>query len=1334
MKHTCPHCGAEREVNAGSFPSGGMTLQCFNCFNSFNVIEADPASSSKDKPNLGVGSGGFSSDLFEDRGSFGFDFDEPPRPSHSVPRSSATSASVSPSASSGSGLDPQRVKNTADLFAARPQKASSQGSPQSLSDLPELVTGRRAPLKVFTPPPDLNSSTPSESPELYAVQSAAPESPELYAVQSAAPASPELYAVQSAAPASPELYAVQSAAPASPELYAVQSKGSSPLEFGGLNDLFDQEDEDEPETIYDASSQGKGFIQQLKQQTGNEEVLFDRDPSFAQSPLFSGGGSFATGDGLFELDVDRSYDFRAPQSTSSTEIAPTRETPAPVIEQVAPPPVAAALPPPLIQAPPQQASLVFEMPSDASQEELDDELMEIAVEEEEREGQASEKEAEDISSGDEEKSQETQEKPKGKSSKSLLLVALLAGLIALVMMQRPDLLSSLIPMDDQQEVQEPRRGTRGSTRPRTQVQGRAGATQGVTASGAQVQSPQGDPDPDVQGERRGMESSESTSASLRQISSAARGDQVERPTTQATDTSAQSSWFSSLGDLVSGFTEKSSTAPLKHAPLLSKNTSLDSVGFQSKLDELKANPDQSDLEQIEALSLGALFFGMKDTLWAQEANTAAERVSPENASTHQGTVALAALQLVQGIDGAEEHAIAIGKARPREALAQEIMGHALLNRGQTQAAQQAFEAAQRLDKSRTFSRQRFAEVALLNGEAALAQRELKGLIENGYGGPQVQLKMAQAQLQRGDTDEAFGWIRNLLQTPDGQLTRTERSETLFTLAEVLKQSIQPLQSRATRTETEDAQLAAQEQARIEALREGLSLQPDASVQLSRLLKPYEDARNWKGALEEIQKLSQRSGGSALLTLREVEMLRNIDRSDKAQEKLEEALQRYPQNPEVYIAQGRAWQREHNYTQAKAAYQRAHQLAPSSPEPLLALADLMVKEAKVKEAQAFLAHESNQRPWSAPLHSGLGDLKLKLGLTSGQRTLFEEAAEAYDQALEINPSFSEARAQRAKARLELGNPEGALKDLQRLKQQGYTGDLSFELGRAQQALGKYPEAQKYFQQVLDQDRENIDALRAMGSLMKSQNKRAEAQRFYEQAIAVSSRDPQARYELGRLALEANNPDRAILHLRIASETKQQDPTLQYWYGRALEAQGDTKNASEIRDAYERAAALIERIEETPPDQCDIHYRVGIVHSRQSRELSLALNNFTRATKCAPKRPDTWSKLAETYQKLGNRDEVMKHYKQALKLDPSYVPALLGMTREYLSSVPPKTALAKKSLDQILKRDKKNPEAHYHMCTLMQSTSRRKAKSYCQQYLKLAPQGEFADVASEIIRSL
>ena len=162
-------------------------------------------------------------------------------------------------------------------------------------------------------------------------------------------------------------------------------------------------------------------------------------------------------------------------------------------------------------------------------------------------------------------------------------------------------------------------------------------------------------------------------------------------------------------------------------------------------------------------------------------------------------------------------------------------------------------------------------------------------------------------------------------------------------------------------------------------------------------------------------------------------------------------------------------------------------------------------------------------------------------------------------------------------------------------------------------------------------------------------------------------------------------------------------------------------------------MLNQAKETPPELCDVHYRVGLVHSKKPQELNLALEDFSRASQCAPTRPDVWTRLAESYEKLGDRQQMMKHYKRALKQNRNYIPALLGTARHHLNEIPPKTKEAKRALKRVLKRNRKNAEAHFQLCKLMQGTSRRKAKRYCQRYLKLAPKGKYVELAKEVIRS-
>ena len=970
-----------------------------------------------------------------------------------------------------------------------------------------------------------------------------------------------------------------------------------------------------------------------------------------------------------------------------------------------------------------------------------DELMSIGLEDE-----SAEDDEEPIAK-DEEKTTHSEEKgtQSSQSKRGLLWIALLLlGLGSYIYTQKPEVIDSLFK-------------------------------QGTSSSITTPSTPSTDKTFGHSTQQRALGKSEETSSQLRSISQAAKGQKSKssNPASKASDTQnnqpskvadpknqsakakqntpspevktpevktpkvapVKRSWFQLSKGLKSAFNSDDLDKTGAYAETLNNPSPLDAEGFNNIIKKMKDNGGQKPIKTMETLSMGALHFDSPRTSWARDAQKISDQVNPKDAQTTDGKRALTATHLLHQLDGSKEHAIALGLARPTDPASQELMGYAYVKRGQMRKAQAAFDRARRLDPSRVQAQQKFAELAIKNGDIAQAKSALNKLVKKGYGSPVVHRALAEVNIREGKAGKAFGWINNLFEAPPERLSKKEQAQTMTTFAEIMQTDIdQKRVSPKKRTENEEAILMNQEQAKLAALRVAIKKQPNDGQSLDRLLENSRNSRNWKLALQEVQSLQTKSGGSVSLALKEIDLLKKLERNDKALEKLNLARTQYPQDPRPQLMMGKELLKRHEYTKARNVFDRAHQLNPNDPEPTLALTDLLIKEARVKEAQAFLQKEIDRRPWSSSLHNGFGDIKLKIAQTSGQDKFFKEAKASYDRALEINPSNHKARAQRARTLLALNSPEKAIKDLNWLKNQKYHGDLNFEFGQAQQSLGKLEEAKDYYKKVLDQDREHLDALRSMGMIMQSTKKNSKAKQYYDEALAVNPRDSETRFAMGKLLLGEKENKKAIEQFRIASEVKQQDPKLHYWYGRALEANGDQKGSAVLRSAYESAAMLIKEGEQTSPELCDIHFRVGVIHSQQPKELSLALDDFTKATQCAPKRPDVWSHLAGVYKKIGDQKSVMKHYRTALKNNPKHIPALIGTAREYLNQTPPRVKSAKRALDRILKSNKRYPEAYYRYCTLYQPTSRRKAKRYCRRYLKLEPKGEFAESAREIVRSL
>ena len=1190
-----------------------------------------------------------------------------------------------------------------------------------------------------------------QSKELFAVQSAPDQSPELFAVQSASPESPELFAVQSASPESPELFAVQSSSPESPELSAVQSRGQVDFESHYSGSVTDAE----VESANELSSEAKdpfnfdGINALFDQGDGGD---FNPDDGVgaqvAVTPAPSSSSLFSNPDSLFdfgasrEVNLSSSADPLLPTDSPENQQSeggplPTAMTPETLIQSYSPPstfttPEAETINDPdykpfneTFELPPSPSSTEtppyesYSLPSEDAVDLLDA-LENLEPKPPIEAPPPLQKSAADSSS----------KKPSSSMKTLLILFLLLFILIGGGYWQYPKFFHQSM----------------GS------LLGHSPATtdsQGVRLNQPAFNSkaPLGDQETevDIDFSNEDLSQTPPQDSSPREGSTVGKSSQKTKNIASQNDNDAQgkstsespaqkrNKWFTASTGLNKSRPNHVSRFDIDR--VLGQPTSIELRSFTERVKDLPSDTDQQRAEKAQALSMGALHFDRRNGPWATEALKAAQEMSVEYAQTDDGQRALIASALANHLDEAESQAIAFGYMHPRDPIAQELMGRAYLKRGQTQAAQKAFTRAIKIEPKRLSPRQSLAATAIANGDIETANAALKSIQEHGGGGVSVARMIAQVALKEGDPPKAFSWIESLFEVDEARIDDEEKSKIMITLAESINQEIYENKQSNRDSKNIAPQDYNHEQVKNMALRNAVKSWPNHHRALSLLTDHFKQAKQWKSALRELDSIEKKAGPSASTLIERAEILKKMGRTDKSFKTIEKAAQRLPKHLGLKLKFADALMQRKEFNRAREVIQSARKLSPQSPQAILSFSQLLIKEARVKEAQRFLEREMYRQPWSPELQKGFGDLKWKLAQTSGQKRFVQDSFDAYSKSLELNPGLHEARLQKARAELSLGMPQEALSDLQRLEREAdYRGKLDFELGKAKQALGKDKEAQVHFEKILRADRNHLEALRSMGELMKKSGKVSDAKQYFEQALSLNQRDPQTRYELGRLSLKAGEKTQAIDHLKLASEARPQNPQMQYWYARALEANNSKKSQAMIRNAYENAAALIQEEGKFDPSLCDAHYRVGMVHRRDVKDLSLALNDFKRASDCAPKRPEVWYELARVHNDLGDHDNAKSYYQKALKNNRRYSPALVGLAIEQLRAIPPKTKTAIKTLKRAIKYNASETDAYFHLCKIYQSRSKRIASRYCKQYLKKAPKGHHLKSAQDILRSI
>ena len=201
--------------------------------------------------------------------------------------------------------------------------------------------------------------------------------------------------------------------------------------------------------------------------------------------------------------------------------------------------------------------------------------------------------------------------------------------------------------------------------------------------------------------------------------------------------------------------------------------------------------------------------------------------------------------------------------------------------------------------------------------------------------------------------------------------------------------------------------------------------------------------------------------------------------------------------------------------------------------------------------------------------------LKLATELGGAGKLDDAAAAYEEALQINPQLPDAEtrliyiygrlAQFAKA-------EQHFRAAVRLDPKKW--DAYFNYGSLLQGQGKIREAEEAFRKSVEINPRYSEAHNNLGYLLEGQGKLPEAITELRKAIENSPGFPQAHFSLGRILVKQSNYEEGIPHLLKALTTEDEATRVSYLYavGIAFAGVGDLENGVRyLRLALSKARA-------------------------------------------------------------------------------------------------------------------------------------------------------------------
>ena len=205
-----------------------------------------------------------------------------------------------------------------------------------------------------------------------------------------------------------------------------------------------------------------------------------------------------------------------------------------------------------------------------------------------------------------------------------------------------------------------------------------------------------------------------------------------------------------------------------------------------------------------------------------------------------------------------------------------------------------------------------------------------------------------------------------------------------------------------------------------------------------------------------------------------------------------------------------------------------------------------------------------------------------------------------------------------------------------------------LGRSALAHGDALNAQAAANRMLELEPSNSEAYRLLGEAFLARGDRTFGEANLKQSLKYNERNEATLLGLYDFYMADKNWDAALEYLKKATELYPDNREKLLALGRKVRADGDLVHA---RQVYAVAAAAL-------PNDASVLTEYGVV-LLQAKDLDGALEPLMMAAAAEPTREIVRCNLANVLRRKGLIREAEREYRESLRADPDYFPALLGL---------------------------------------------------------------------------
>lgn len=277
------------------------------------------------------------------------------------------------------------------------------------------------------------------------------------------------------------------------------------------------------------------------------------------------------------------------------------------------------------------------------------------------------------------------------------------------------------------------------------------------------------------------------------------------------------------------------------------------------------------------------------------------------------------------------------------------------------------------------------------------------------------------------------------------------------------------------------------------------------------------------ALRTASALGERSKSDVQVQFSLGVLLASEHHYEAAQRLLERADALQPENFEILFNLGQVLLRDGQYNRAELTLDRARKLQPDSPDVLYLLAQTYSGESRPLDALDVLMKAHKTAPDNA-------DIIFLMAQVTMSQNYYEDAIPLLESGLKIAPRRPDLLAALGQSYFMAGKAEKAIETFNSLLQVDRSARSFAFLGLSYRNLGRFDEAEKYFNQGLALDPHNSTCLFNLGFIAERQGDAAAAEHFFQQTLQYSPQFSEALLELANLRTAAKRLPEAeeLLH--------------------------------------------------------------------------------------------------------------------------------------------------------------------------------------------------------------